>query len=157
MRRVGGVSQPHGCDRSSHGVHVGFSYCHLHRVLRGRRTRHAEHGVMRAMARDLGGGLWPGHRKKQEKKKKRWNIGPPATNSLQSHILAIFDLRLFSGDGRLWWVPVCPNNIMPVVGRRQNEGRIVDAEATCLESDGKEDSRVYDRVRSKKTMNMLFR
>jgi hypothetical protein len=46
---------------------------------------------------------------------------------------------------------------MPVVGRCQNEGTIVDAEATCLESDGKEDSRVYDRVRSKKTMNMLFR
>jgi hypothetical protein len=39
---------------------------------------------------------------KKEEKKRRWNIGPPATNSLQSHILVIFDLRLFSDDGRLW-------------------------------------------------------
>jgi hypothetical protein len=45
---------------------------------------------------------------------------------------------------------------MPVVGWRQNEeGRIVDAEATCLETDDDEDSRVYDRFRFKK--NMLFR
>jgi hypothetical protein len=47
--------------------------------------------------------------------------------------------------------------IMPVVGRRHNEGGIVDAEETCLESDDDEDSRVYDRFRSKKTLNMLLR
>jgi hypothetical protein len=43
------------------------------------------------MARDSDGGLWPGNINKEKKTNKQ-----PATNSLQSHILMIFDLRVHS-------------------------------------------------------------